>query len=412
MFRWFLRNVSALFLSLTLAIIIWIVAVNEQDPFQEKVFPEPVPIAVTNMPSGMMIVGDAPAPVDVRVRAPASVWASLTLDQLHVTADLSNAGNGGVTVQLTGTVDQRDARVTAITPADLRLTLEQIVHRTAPVRLEIDGDPSIGYQPGTPSVSASTAEISGPASIADSVSELVAYINIADTKESINSTVPLIPLNTAGQEVSGISIEPSEATVKIPVEQLGGYRDVAVKAVIEGQPATGYRITNIVVSPLVVTLFSSDPSLVAGLPGFVETESLNISQAKDDIETRLSLKLPAGVSLVGEQTVVAQVSVAAIESGLTIQRNLEVQGLGPGMNASPSPAAVDVILSGPLSTLDTLTPEDVRVVVDLLNLPPGIHQVKPEVIVLPEGVTVQTVLPSTVEVLITGRGTPTPTRTP
>ncbi len=412
MFRWFLRNVSALFLSLTLAIIIWIVAVNEQDPFQEKVFPEPVPIAVTNMPSGMMIVGDAPAPVDVRVRAPVSVWASLKIDQLHVTADLSNAGNGGVTVQLTGTVDQRDARVTAITPADLRLTLEQIVRRTVPVRLEIDGDPSIGYQSGTPSVSAATAEISGPASIADSVSELIAPVNIADTKETVNRTVPLQPVNTSGQAVSGISIEPAEVTVKIPVEQLGGYRDVAVKAVIEGQAATGYRITNIVVSPPVVTLFSSDPSLVAGLPGFVETEPLKISQAKDDIETRLSLKLPAGVSLVGEQTVVAQVSVAAIESSLTIQRNLEVQGLGPGMNASPSPAAVDVILSGPLSTLDTLTPEDVRVVVDLLNLPPGIHQVKPEVIVLPEGVTVQTVLPSTVEVLITGRGTPTPTRTP
>ena len=92
MLRWFLRNVSALFLSLTLAIIIWIVAVNEQDPFQEQVFPEPVPITITNMPSGMMIVGEPLAPIDVRVRAPASVWASLKLDQLHVTADLGHAG--------------------------------------------------------------------------------------------------------------------------------------------------------------------------------------------------------------------------------------------------------------------------------------------------------------------------------
>ncbi|MEK7278970.1 MAG: CdaR family protein, partial [Chloroflexota bacterium] len=246
MFRWFLRNVSALILSLTLAIIIWIVAVNEQDPFEEKVFPEPVPITVAHLPPGMTIVGEALAPVDVRVRAPASVWASLKLDQLHVTADLSN---GGGAVQLTGTVDQHDARVTAVTPAQLQLTLEQIVRRAVPVRLEIAGDPSIGYRAGTPSVSASTAEISGPASIADSVSELVVRINIADTKESFNGAVPLQPVNTSGQAVGGISIEPSEVTVKIPVEQLGGYRDVAVKAVIEGQAATGYRITNIVVSP-------------------------------------------------------------------------------------------------------------------------------------------------------------------
>ena len=94
-----------------------------------------------------------------------------------------------------------------------------------------------------------------------------------------------------------------------------------------------------------------------------------------------------------------------------MQKDLESQGLGPGLIAVASPSTVDVILSGPLPTLDSLTPESVRVVLDLLNLPPGLHQVTPKVVVLPEGVTVQTVLPSTIEVLITGPGTTTPSLT-
>jgi len=73
-----------------------------------------------------------------------------------------------------------------------------------------------------------------------------------------------------------------------------------------------------------------------------------------------------------------------------------------------------VILSGPLPTLDSISRGDVRVTLNLSNLTPGIHQVKPEVITLPQKVTVQTILPGTIEVIITGPGIPTPAiqRTP
>lgn len=411
MFNWLVRNVTALLLSLALAIVIWVVALNEQDPFEEKVFPQPVPIAITNLPGGMVLVGNPPTTVDVRVRAPASVWASLNGDQLHAFVDLSGAQGGSVTLPIQATVDQRDARITGITPAEIHLTVETIATRTVPVRLVTSGDAAVGYQVGKATVQPATASISGPASLADTVSELVAQVSLAGAKQDFDGHATLTPLNADGQTVAGVTVEPAEVAVTIPVRQLGGYRDVAVKANYEGQVAAGYRITNIFISPPVVTLFSSDPALVTSLPGFVETERLDISEATDDIQARLGLELPAGVSLVGDQTVVVQVSIAAIESSLTIQRDLEIQGLGPGLTASASPATVDVILSGPLSTLDTLTPDAVRVVLDLLNLPPGLHQVTPQVVVLPEGISVQTVLPGTIEVLITGPGTATRTFT-
>jgi hypothetical protein len=129
---------------------------------------------------------------------------------------------------------------------------------------------------------------------------------------------------------------------------------------------------------------------------------------------RVAPKLAAGVSLPDAQPILVQISIAAIQNSITIQRDLEIQGLGPGLDASASPSTVDVILAGPLPTLDSLTPESVRVILNLIDLPIGLHQVEPEVIVLPEGVTVQTVLPATIEVLITEAGTPTvsPSGTP
>jgi YbbR domain-containing protein len=411
MLRTLLRNLSSLILSLALAVTIWVVALNEEDPFEEKVFSEPIPVTIDNLPSDMMIVSNAPPRVEVRVRAPASVWAALRAEQLHVYADLTNASSGVVTIPLTAAIEAQNARVTALLPAEISLTLETVVTRTAPIRVEVAGDPAVGYRVGSPVVSPASASIAGPASIADSVSELVARVNLNGAKQSLNETLPLIPLNADGGTVSGVTVTPSVVTVNIPVEQLGGYRDVAVKAVIEGRVAPGYSMNNLDITPLVVTLFSADPRQVGNLPGFVETQPLDISDAKDNIEARLNLALPEGVSLVGEQSVLVQVSIAAIPTSTTVQRELEVQGLGPGLVAQPSPNVVDVILSGPLPTLDTLLPTDVRVVINVLNLEPGIHQVRPEVIVLPERVTVQTVLPATIEVLIVPADSITPTLT-
>ena len=97
-------------------------------------------------------------------------------------------------------------------------------------------------------------------------------------------------------------------------------------------------------------------------------------------------------------------------SSITLTRQVEIVGLAPGLSAEAAPDTVSVILDGPLPVLERLAPEDVRVVLDLLGLTEGTHQIKPELIVVPQGVTVQTVLPDSIEVTI--RRTPFATATP
>ncbi|HLF03095.1 MAG TPA: CdaR family protein, partial [Anaerolineales bacterium] len=362
--RWLIRNLSALTLSLALAVTIWVVAVTEEDPFEEKQFPAEIPIIINNLPEGAMIVGNPRLTASLQIRAPLSVWSSLTADQLHLQANLPDDASGTITVPITFVVDDRNARITNIVPDSIQITLEQIVTREIPVRLQITGEPATGYKLGEAVSAPSAVTLSGPASAADSVSELVVSLDVSGAKQPVAETVSLTPVDASGQAVVGVSLSPNVVTVSIPVEQLGGYRDVAVKAVIEGQVAPGFRISTISISPLVVTLFSADPTVVAGLPGFVETETIDIDKASDDVEVRANLVLPEGVSIVGEQTALVQISIAAIESSITIQHDLDIVGLGLGLNAVTSPTTVDVILSGPLPTLESLTPDSVRVLID------------------------------------------------
>jgi YbbR domain-containing protein len=390
------------------------VAVNEENPIEAGVYSEAVPIELLNTPSNLILTQVALTQTTVSLRAPRSIWETLSLANLRITADLTGLSAGTHEVPLHGVVDIPATQITSLQPASLSLTLEERASRERPVRVEAQGEPAPGYEPGEIALSALVATVSGPASAVDRVSEILAVLTLDGSKRDINTELALVPVDTAGKPVTGVALNPLTVQIILPITQKIGYRDVAVSPVITGQVASGYRITNITVSPLIITVSSADPLKVSELLGFVNTEPLDISGASDDIIQQLALALPPGVSLVGNQSVLVQVNIAAIESGLTVPRQLELQGLGVGLAAMPAPATVDVILTGPLPLLDQLQPTDVRVMLDLTGLTVGTYQISPEVILLSSKLRAESVLPSVIEVVITeaGTATPTPTITP
>jgi YbbR domain-containing protein len=253
------------------------------------------------------------------------------------------------------------------------------------------------------------ATVSGPASRMEKVTEVRAILDVSQANQDIDRDITLAAYDENGVIVEGVAIEPAQVHVSMPITQRGGYRNVTVKAIVTGQVASGYRLTNITVSPLTVTVYSADPGVINNLPGYVETQPLNITGANEDIIESLPLNLPAGVSVVGESTIKIAITVSAIQGSITINNStVELIGLNPEYIVTISPETVDVILSGPLPTLDELNASDVRVILDLSELTPGTYQLNPRVeLDIPE-LLVESILPETIEVVI---GIP-PTATP
>jgi YbbR domain-containing protein len=153
--------------------------------------------------------------------------------------------------------------------------------------------------------------------------------------------------------------------------------------------------------------------LVNSLPGVLETQPLDLKDANEDITTRLSLNLPENVTLVGAQTVEVTVVISPIQTSLTLlNQPIDVIGLREGLSVQILPQTVDVIISGPLPTLDALTLQDVRVTVDITGLGLGTHQLTPVIDVLVDNVLVESILPGTIEVVLSLPGTPTITPFP
>jgi YbbR domain-containing protein len=175
-----------------------------------------------------------------------------------------------------------------------------------------------------------------------------------------------------------------------------------VKVVATGNVAPGYRVTNISVYPATVTVFSSDPRLVDSLPGYVETASIDLTLARDDVDVRVPLVLPTGVSVVGDQLVEVQVGVATIEGSLTFEgMRITIIGLENGLQADISPEFVDVIVSGPLPELEKLTPLDIQIIIDLTDETVGKVNRTPRVEFTSSEIRLESLLPSSIEVTIT-----------
>lgn len=415
MFRWLSENYRTFLWAFALSIAVWVAAVTSADPDETRELSAPVPLQIVGQDPSLVIRSEIPKEVEITLRAPHSVWELIDADPQIVQAilDLSGLSSGEHTIDLQVQINARPVQIVTIAPHTFTFILESLATQTLSVDLSVAGEAAVGYQVGDAALEPVEVVVAGAESQVKKVARARVSVNLSGIRENFDQTLPVEVLDENGQKVEGITVSPETIHITLPVSQQGGYRDVAIKVTTIGRVASGYRLTDISVFPPVVTVFANDPQLVNQLPGVLETQALDLQNAREDINTRIGLSLPEGISIVGEQTVLIQVGVSAIESSVTLaSEKVEITGLGAGLSAQVLPLTVDVILSGPLPLLDTLTRQDVHVTVNLTDLLPGTHQVIPKVEVLISDIIVESVLPNTIEVVITIGGPPTVPVTP
>ena len=267
-------------------------------------------------------------------------------------------------------------------------------------------NPAFGYDWETPVAEPAEVEITGPQTQVEQVRAVVASVFLRNAKSQVESIRQLTPHNAQHLEVERVEVEPATARIIVPVVQPPGRKEVVALADVDGAPAPNYRLTGVKVEPPTVVLLGS-PSALREVPGYVETTPLLIEGAIGEVREQLGLVLPENISVLGEASVLVTVGVAPLESSLTVTRQPVVQGASDDVRITVSLEQVEVIVSGSLPRLETLGPEDVRVVLDLTGLLPGSHVVQPTVLV-PEGIVEEGVIPEAIEVLIESLITPTP----
>ncbi len=378
-----LDSVGTAILALGLAVIVWVNAIYQDDPPHDDYYANPVPIEVINQTTGLAITNDPAGTVNVLIRGFQSSWDGLVDSSFHATVDLAGLHEGLHTVPVNVECSDPTVTIMRTQPETTYIALERIDSAAFPITLALENldELPLGYAVGTPVIEADLARVEGPASIVSTVDSVVASINVAARRDSVNTTVSLKALDATGKTVSGVTLTPSTVRVNLDITRQLNYREVAVQASTTGQPARGYYVSSLAVDPATITV-EGPPEVIGEMPGLVAIrEPIDIAGATRVIVQRVDLALPEGVSiytegLFSEQQVLVTVEVDAIIGGTTVEVPLNPKKLREGYEATLSVPSVDVILTGPAIVLDELALDLVDAYVDLSGMGVGTHQVK------------------------------------
>ena len=399
--------------AMLLAVATWLIVANQVNPPQTETI-STIALRLTNQPKDLLVVSDVPQTVTAVIQAPQDVLEALTPQSFRATADLTNLGADVHRVSVD--VDPSDKRVRVISkdPMALDVELQPKASQTLTVSVSILDRETLPFSydiAGDVTASPTQLVVTGPSEIVDQVARAEATVQLKGARSTVREDRPITLKDAAGNVLSGLTTDPETVQVTVPINQRFNTRDAAVHVVITGTVAPGYWISNINVVPNTVTLLGP-PTTLENIGSFVDTIPVDVSGVAGDITRRVPLAPPADVtplndSGVTEGNVEVTISVVPQQGNLRLTVPVEVTGMREGDTVGRSPSSVDVLLAGPLPTLNQINADNklVRVVVDVTDLAPGVHTVTPTLI-FPEGLRT-TVVPNSIQIRVE-RPTPTP----
>jgi YbbR domain-containing protein len=331
---------------------------------------------------------------------PSDVKASINLgtattgvDQYHVTVDVPSSR----------------VRIIEVIPPQLTVRLDELIERPVPVRLNRTGSVPFGYEAGETEVEPTSVLVSGPASVVRRIESMTADVRLEGFTADIDARYPVTPVDAQGQPVptERLRVSPTLVRAHVSITQQLGYKTVGIQPDIVGNAQSGYAIAGVTVEPAALTIVG--PPRALGGVNFVTTERIDVADATATFTQQASVILPEGISLLQDSPVRITVRITPIVLTQTFSTVPVIENLGPGLQVTNSLPRVQIALAGLTTQLQGTQSGDFRASIDLTGIGPGSHSV-PVQVSTRSGLTVQSVSPNSVSVVIAD--TPNPTAVP
>jgi YbbR domain-containing protein len=405
-----LENLAWFALSLALALVVWIIAVTQSDPIDQRLFTT-IPVQIVP-DEGLLITSNIARTATVTVRAPGTVLNSLAVgggdSDIVVRADLSGLEAGTHIVELRPEIAARQGRAVAVDtrPRQITVVLENLAQRQIPLNAVVTAPPPTGYRynPPTFDVDLNQVLVTGPESKVAQVVTANIALDLSAERNPLELLAAPVPVDAEGNPVSDVTIEPRDVTVNVDIQQRGDVRQVRVtpNILVETLPE-GYVLNSISYEPQTVTV-SGSPERLETISGTFFTAPITLTGRTEAFEVSVPIQLPQNdLVILGGQNITVSVGISALTGSTQFDEvPITILGLDEGLNANLAPEAVTVLITGPQRSLENLDEDAIQVTVDLNGLEVGNYQLTPTVTLssgeIPEASI--SVLPAEVDVQI------------
>ena len=360
-----------------------------------------IPVTPLRQPVNAVLVGAIPDVTQVRYFAPVEVAARISTASFSASVDLTDAtpaaGTPYVLARIVVTPIDPRIQVIDFEPQVVRVQLDPLVRRQVPVVVDRGPIPS-GLTVQEPELSATSVTVSGPESIVALVTAARARVIVQPTGIDVDEQVDLVAVDGAGNVVSPVDVEPASVRVRIRVGSQLQTRTLPLRPTVTGSPAAGWEVASISVVPAAI-LVEGEADALASLAR-IDTLPVSIADARADVGATVEFSLPAGVSVLGGTSARVTVTIRPVSGTRTFSVGIVPTGARGDREYAFSVGTVTVVLGGPLGDLDALDAATLVVSADVSQLGVGTSSVQLR-LVAPNGLTLVSISPGTVDVTVT-----------
>ena len=396
-------------LSLIIAILIWLLVRNVDDPIVVRTFYE-IPVSIENASYlaenlEIPLLVDVKDTVKVRVKGARSVVSKLKKEDIKAVADMTQIISKDTTpimvpVEVTGT-GISDSDIT-VRPRNIQVDIEKqkSVEKTIAVSTG-DTQPDKDYEIGNLKANPEKVTISGPETIINKIDKVVALIDVTGRKESnieIKSQLKIYDKNLdelSPKQLEYLNIkEISDNTIRIQAQFWKVKQNVKIKAEYSGEPKRGYEVDSINLVPDTISVAGTDEALkkleqegnTLEIPG----KYIDVTDKAGDFEQNIDLSelLPEDLKLVRDlnSSVIATVKILPYNSRdyeVSVTQ-IEADNKAEDLDLVFQDEQITIRAKAKEQDLDSLSAANIQVQIDLSGYGEGEYEV-PVTVTLPGG---------------------------
>lgn len=398
------NNLLLKILSLAIALAIWLLVANINDPVVVTSYDVPVTIqnsAYLESGGKTYQVLEQQQMVTVILRGNSSVVENRTGD-IQAVADLTQIVDMDTTpvmVPVTATCDRVAAEDISVVPAAIGIEIEDMVSKDFTITVTAgDTTPSADYEVGTMEANPEKVTITGPESLIDKIDRVMAEVDTTPMNEDTTITSRLIIYDKNQDaldetEMNYLKFDIGQPVVDIHVDLWRVRGDIQLAVNYSGSPAPGYQVGDVTITPSTISVAGTDEALaqlaVEGNTIEIPADAVVLEGQDSDVETRLTLSeyMPDDL-VVANNVETAIVNVSIIPEGSqefrVATRDIAIENLDDKLRLVFDTDSVTVRVRETGGQINDLTADEISLSADMKGRGAGDYEIQLEAD-LPDG---------------------------
>ena len=383
------NKLVAALISVLVAFGLWLYVITVVSPGYEETF-DNIPVILRNEAElesrGFMVVSEELPTVTLTLSGNRTDLAKLDRSNISLIVDLATIYERGThklsfKESFPGSVADDAIKVEYRYPSQIELEVELLTKKDIPVNVNYTGNVPANFIADTENVVLDNANIhiEGPDPVVQKITQAVVEVDLAGRSESFGESYRYTLCDAQGQPVDASLVKTNVAEVNLALK-IQRFKEITLEfEIIDGGGATK-DTSSIEYEPKTIKIAGSEAALESVADQLV-IGTINLGELKADMEWEVPINLPGSVTnLSNVESVNVSVKFPELITKTFMVTNFAPMNVPEGLEAEIVNRALSVTVRGPQELVETMTEDDITIMVDFSQAQLGTFTVKANVV--------------------------------